>query len=336
MPTVSRTIVDALAPLITDARGLVDLRRSLSTAVPSADSPAMAERLKDVDFADVWGEMPVTTGQNYVSMLVYVAEDHLECLCRLLDQPDFVPVWGLAPIARALLEAAGRAAYLGRTGAGARSRVESYMNERLHSLDQISHLPEGARDQDGVRSQRLEILASGERKGFVRQPHRDPAKAENGALADPPQFGTGRPGYLDVVRRLFDGVPEMGKGVFQWLAAGSHSSVWDVEKHFRIISQNALGQTAVELGRNPVEVFHILNSALHGYIQMATVFLVLWGVCDDRWRHRHRELNPNAWRSGETDHGGLPSITGVRTGHSLFDVARPDDTPVGTRRPGFA
>jgi hypothetical protein len=306
MPLESRTIVDVLAPLVTDARGLIDLRRSLSTAFPSAGSPAMAERLKDIEFADVWGELPVTAAQNYVSMLVYVAEDHLECLCRLLDLPDFVPVWGLAPIARALLEAAGRAAHLGRSGVGARERVEGYMNERLHSLDQIARLPEGARNQDEVRSQRHEILASGQRKGLQRQPHQNPTKAATGAFADPPQFGTGRPGYLDVVRRLYDGVPDMGKGVFQWLAAGSHSSAWDVEKHFRITSQDALGLTAVELGRDPVEVFQTLNGALHGYIQMATGFLVLWGACDDGWRKA--AVNSIRMNSavGERIYGGSP------------------------------
>lgn len=63
------TTVDALAPLVADARGLFELRRSLWTAFPAADSPAMAERVDEAKLADTWHDLPVTAAQNYVVML---------------------------------------------------------------------------------------------------------------------------------------------------------------------------------------------------------------------------------------------------------------------------
>ena len=277
------TIVDALAPLVSDARGLVELRRSLWTAYPAADSPAMAERVDEAKLADTWHDLPVTAAQNYIAMLVLVAEDHLECMCRLLDRPGWVPVWGLAPCARALLEAAGRAVDIGEVGIGARSRVERYMNERLFALDQMSNLPAGAKDAEGVTTQRKEIIDSGLRKRFTRRPHPSAAKAAAGSFAVPPQFGTGRPGDMAVVRRLFEATPELGKGSFQWFSAATHSTAWEVEKPFKAISTNNLGQTEVQLGREPGQVHQFLHTAILGYIEMATRFLLLWGVSDEAW-----------------------------------------------------
>ena len=66
----------------------------------------MSERAEDARLADAWSRQPVTDAQNYALMLVHVAEDHLECICRLLDRPDFVPIGGwdrvLAPCLRLL------------------------------------------------------------------------------------------------------------------------------------------------------------------------------------------------------------------------------------------
>ncbi len=280
---MSPTIIDVLAPLVADARSLVDLRRELSTAFPAADSPAMAERVDDAKLADVWSDQPVTDAQNYVLMLICVAEDHLECMCRLLDRPGFAPVWGLAPIARSLLEAAGRAAHMGDVGLGARGRVEAYVNERLFSLDQISDLPAGAKDPEGIRRQRDEVVESALRKGFVRKPHHDPAKAATGTLASPRQLGIGRPGDLEVVRRLFDPPPELGKGIFQWVSAATHATGWEVEKHFSPINRNALGFVSLEVGRDPGEIHQLLDVAVKGYVEMVGRFWLLWGVRDIRW-----------------------------------------------------
>lgn len=277
------TIVDALAPLVADARALVALRRSLWTAYPASDSPAMAERVDEAKLADTWHDLPVTAAQNYIAMLVLVVEDHLECICRLLDRPRWVPVWGLAPCARALLEAAGRAVDIGEVRIGARSRVERYMNERLFALHQISNLPTGAKDAEGVTTQRKEIIDSGLRIGFTRRPHPNAEKAAAGSFAVPPQFGSGRPGDLEVVRRLFEATRELGQGAFQWFSAATHATAWEVEKPFRAVSTNALGQTLVQLGREPSDVHQFLHTAVLGYIEMVTRFFMLWGVSDEAW-----------------------------------------------------
>jgi hypothetical protein len=243
----------------------------------------MAERVDEAKLADTWNDLPVTAAQNYVVMLVLVAEDHLESICRLLDGRDWVPVWGLAPCARALLEAAGRAVHIGEVGIGGRSRVKRYMNERLFALDQISKLPAGAKDAESAAAQRKEILDSGLRKAFSRRPHPDAAKATAGSLAVPPQFGTGRPGDMEVVRRLFEATRELGQGTFQWLSAATHATAWEVEKPFKVISTTALGQTSVQLGREPGQVQQFLNTAILGYIEMVTRFFMLWGVSDEDW-----------------------------------------------------
>lgn len=157
------------------------------------------------------------------------------------------------------------------------------MNERLFALATIGDLPVGAKDQSGVARDRQEILASAERKGFVRRPHHDAAKASLGKLAEPAQLGRGRPGDLDVVRRLFHGPPELGKGTYQWVSAVAHATAWEVEKHFRATGRDALGMVSVELGREPREVFQFLNAAVLGYAESVTRFFALWGCRDVRW-----------------------------------------------------
>lgn len=282
-PLTELTIVDALAPFVADTRGLVDLRRELTTAFPAADSIAMAERLEDAKLADTWSDQPVTDAQNYALMLLHVVEDHLESLCHLLDKPGWVPVWGLGPPARAVLEAAGRTAYLANVGLGARARVEAYMNERLFALATIGDLPAGAKDQEAVAGDREQILASAERRGFKRRPHHDAAKASIGRLAAPAQLGSGRPGDLDAVRRLFGDPPELGKGTYQWVSAVAHATAWEVEKHFRPTRRDAVGLVSVELGRDPRDVYQFLNAAVLGYAVSVTGFFALWGCQDVRW-----------------------------------------------------
>lgn len=277
------TIIDAVAPSVAGARGLIEVRRKLTTAVPAADSIAMAERVVDAKLADTWSDQPVTDAQNYALMLLHVVEDHLESMCHLLDIPGWVPVWSLGPPTRASLEAAGRAVFLANVGLGARGRVEAYMNERLFALAKVGDLPEGAKDQEGVARGRQEILASARRKGFVRRPHYDSAKASLGTLAEPAQLGSGRPRDLDVVRRLFDGSPELGKGTYQWVSAVAHATAWEVEKHFQPTRRDAVGLVSVELGRDPREVYQFLNAAVLGYVQNVTEFFDLWGCHDVRW-----------------------------------------------------
>jgi hypothetical protein len=282
---VARTIIELVAPLVAEARGLVELRRRLTGPFPAADSASMSERLDDATLVDIWSGQPVTDAQNYVVKLVCVAEDHLECVCRLLDRPDFVPVWGLAPCARSLLEAAGRAVCLASPDLDARGRVEAYMNERLFALDQIANLPPEARDSPAVVEQRQEILDSAPRHGFKRRPHPVPGLAAVGKLAKPPQLGGGREGDIEAVRRLFASLPEMGKGAFQWLSAAAHATAWEVEKPFRSIGTNAVGITSIELSRDPREVCHIASMAVMGYVEMVGQFLSFWGAEHIDW-HR--------------------------------------------------
>jgi hypothetical protein len=282
---VISTIVDALVPVVAEARGLIDLRHDLTSIYPTADSDAMGERLDDARLADVWSAQPVTDAQNYCVQLIHVCEDHLESMCRLVADPAFVPVWGLLPLARALLEAAGRACDLGETRIGARQRVQRYMNERLYALHQIGDLPSGARHPEGVRDQRAEILESARRLGFPRTPHSDPHKAAAGSLASPAQFGSGRPRDLEVVRRVFEDARELGDGAYRWFAAAAHATAWEVQKPFAVLSSNAAtGSTSVVLGRHPVEVHQFVHAGLLGYIRGATVCLELHGWLNQSWR----------------------------------------------------
>lgn len=282
---MARTIVDALVPVLAEARGLVDLRRELTSIYPAADSIAVRERLEEAQLADVWSDQPATDAQNYCIQLVHVCEDHLESMCRLLADPTFVPVWGLLPLARALLEAAGRACDIGELRIGARQRVQRYMNERLFALHQISDLPSGARDPEGLHEQRAQILESATRLGFARVPHSNPDKAAAGSLALPAQLGSSRPGDLEVVRRVFTHTRELGDGAYRWLAAGAHATAWEVQKPFMVLSSNeTTGATSVALGRHPMEVHQFIQASLLGYMEAATVCLELHGWINQDWR----------------------------------------------------
>jgi hypothetical protein len=278
------TLADALAPMIAEARSHIELRREITEPHPDAASEAMSERVEDVALADEWGTAPVTEAHLYSIQLLYYCEDQLECICRLLTDPDFVPLWGLLPLARALLEGAGRTFQLAEPGIGARERVVRYMNERLYGLDQISNLPAEARDSERLRSDRAEIFNSAKRKGLDRTPHPDPEKAAEGRLAEPAQIGKARLGDMAVARGLFDSIPLFGKAAYQWFAAGAHATVYEVQKPWTMVGgTGGLGPDRVLLGRDPVQVHQVLQVAMLGYSQAATRTLKFHGWNDQRW-----------------------------------------------------
>lgn len=252
----------------------------------------MQERTHDAELADAWSTQPLTDAHNYTVQLVHMCEDYLECMCRLVDDDCYAPVWGLLPLGRALLEAAGRAHHLAEPGVTARDRVERYINEDLFALEQVGNLPAAARGNEELARRRRDNFESAARNGFERKRHADPAEAARGRLAEPPQLGRGRLGDLACVRELFKDTPDLAPTVYRWFAAGAHATMWEVVKPFTHLEHSDVtGHTRVLLARDPVELFQLMNTGLFGYLGAANAVLELHGWADQTWwRSAHNSL----------------------------------------------
>jgi len=110
------------------------------------DSPAMAEFTAESALAgpSPWGDLPVTNSHNGTVLLLVAAEDHLKALCRMLERPA-PTAFGPVVLARAALEAAGRAAWLAEPGIGAKRRVLD------RGLEHPGPLPSSAPGRLGIR-----------------------------------------------------------------------------------------------------------------------------------------------------------------------------------------
>src|SRR3954451_22653220 len=126
---------------------VVDLVQSAQRARPTsghpaADSPAMAELAATAKYVGEWTNAPFEFAHDYASMSLLAAEDQLLDACHLVTPfpgHDVVraSLFGVKTLGRAVLEAAGRAAYLCEPGISYEARVCRGQADRLYSVYEV-------------------------------------------------------------------------------------------------------------------------------------------------------------------------------------------------------
>ena len=121
------SIVDA-GRLLRESRGYL----------PDAESEAMREIAEEERYRHNWAQKPVDSSHSWAGVLLTAAEDHCKSICRLVIGE--ASLFGLQSLARAGLEAAGRAEWFTESGIGTGRRVARYQTERLHNIYQLTSL----------------------------------------------------------------------------------------------------------------------------------------------------------------------------------------------------
>lgn len=240
--------------LLNLVRQAIVMRQSRSF-LPEAASVGMAELNAEPGFAGTWGNEPVRQAHNCGTMLLLAAEDLIESACRLVAQEP-LPVFGHMVLARAALEACGRAQHLFEPGLGVRLRIARGMNERLYSLAEQERLPADAGDSERIAAGRRRILDEAERRGFAKL-----EKRKAPTLEEP------RPRSTETVRSALGAGadPELGHVLFGYFSAVSHGTAYglmqsiDVVQREQPLQPDTIGQLKTDsTGVNTVSAALIL------------------------------------------------------------------------------
>jgi hypothetical protein len=150
---------------------------------PARDSPADL-LAKDDTFTASWGNSPGRDLANYARLLVVSANDHMMTLAESL-QSTTAGINSSYTLARGLLEAAGRGAYLTEPHLAARECIRRYVNERLWAIHENQRFLKGMGNDPGqLTPYKQKILESAQAFNFhiVESTDRRPAYLDEAAL----------------------------------------------------------------------------------------------------------------------------------------------------------
>lgn len=294
----TRPLRDALADLL-DAFP--------SGEMPSASSTAMREISQESQWTDSapWGN-PVQFAHSLAAIQTHMAVDH----CRaylLLVEADPPVTFGVAPPARAAIEAFGRALALYEAPT-LTDRVVIAMNDRLETLYQQDRLP-GSVVGDADPQQRAEQLLAQADTQFGLKIVSDRWK----------WIGARRASSTEVVRALLDRWEEhIGRVAYNFLSAVDHALGHGINQFTKPVPRSAFDI----YGRTEIVLFgNLVNTVT------ASLILAAHAVLHAQGSHRGRDRGP--WE--EISRVSVQAVVGWldRTGHlsvspsAIVDAAQP-------------
>jgi len=132
---------DALQPLAASLDELALAARDVfGHILPLDPSPCMLDLANEEGFRTTQSAIPITNTLGYSSMLGVAAVDGLRGFAHHLTHPDLL-IWAHLVNARACLDAAAYAFWLGEPGIGTAARVERGIAMRLHNAAAMKRAP---------------------------------------------------------------------------------------------------------------------------------------------------------------------------------------------------
>jgi hypothetical protein len=277
-----------IGPVREALAALLDASDQLSNErgwLPAADSPAMAELADGAQFkgSSTWGD-PIQAAHNWGQLLVVHTGDCARALVRELSQ-SAAPVYAQFVLARAVLEAAGRAWWLFEPGIGLRLRVARVINERIFGLHQQLRLPLPEEYLARARERLNELFAEAARLGFG---------TVGGPRADIGYLEETRPGQTELVTNLLsaDGDSSLEAFVYGFFSAVAHGTTFGLTSSVEANAPSAPRTPGVTWGavktRSP-DVVHVLAAVILGTREAQGRRNELFGWASESWEAAARE-----------------------------------------------
>lgn len=258
---------NAVAPLrelIEEVLAMADVRQDPIPTLPGAESQAMAEIAEEHNLACAeWGDNPIRHALGLATVLMVVAEDHLESLSNMYAPAESLSIFTPPVVLRSLLETLGRAHWLVDTSIGFKRRAGRGKTETVHNAHwQRLMLSEADRRAYDRLVDRRAVVTAGERMGY-----------ETGKQDDAWWIGERRPSSRKAIDRLFAGIAgEKRPGtIFRHTSAIAHATLHGIFSSIEIdpSSATALGGHMGQIGTSSEDARAILAVGLHGYVTVA-------------------------------------------------------------------
>jgi hypothetical protein len=259
----------ALHDLIIQARAM----RAAAGHMPTADSPAMAEKSIDDNFSGTWGRWPLTAVHDLGGLFMAAAEDHLSAIVTLVEQERVTALAHIA-LARVAIEACGRAYSLLKPGLPPEQRVTRLMTERVYSLAESSKLTGDNRNYEKRKKEILEEAARRKIKTLT-----DKGK--------PPAVGERRLSATDAAAELY-GDPaggQLGRFAYKYYCSITHSTIYGLINSLEPANRKASVKGA-QIGYLKVtsqSVNQVLRTVTIGYILATEADRHLMGWQAEGW-----------------------------------------------------
>jgi hypothetical protein len=162
---------DPIYDLKSVIRTLVDVahatRARYAAQQPNRGSPAATELEEEKSYRHRPNQRPVLDCYTGALFRVFVAEEDLRSIARLLEEP--LPVYGPAALLRTIMEVSSRAWWAFEPGIGTRRRVVRGYIDRVASLVESSRIRTGAatEEEELVRAKSLERLEEVRRSAMI-------------------------------------------------------------------------------------------------------------------------------------------------------------------------
>lgn len=262
--------------LIEEILGHSDLRQEPVPYWPAADSKAMAEVSLESQLAHDGSDRPVMAAYSKATLLMVIAEDHLDSLCRLFTEPGNASMYTPPVVLRALLETLGRAHWLVDTRIEAKRRVARSATETLNQgyWRRLTMTGDARREYDEAFA-REKLLDWGRAMGL---------KVEKSG--DEWFVGEPRPGSKKAIDRLFSGAAREDNpgNIFRQTSAVAHASFDGIFLNMQVSASGSVAEP--DIGTfilSDAEVRRIYAIAVLAYVFVATERRSLLGWSDPDW-----------------------------------------------------
>jgi hypothetical protein len=258
---------NAVAPLrelIDEVLSMADVRQDPIPTLPVAESQAMSEIADEHHLVcDEWGDNPIRHALGLATVLMAVAEDHLESLSNMYAPSESLSIFTPPVVLRSLLETLGRTHWLVDTSIGFKRRAGRGKTETVHNAHWQRLMLSGAdRKAYDLLVDRRAVVVAAERMGY-----------ETGKRDDAWWIGEPRPSSRKAIDRLFTGIAgEKRPGtIFRHTSAIAHATLHGIFSSIEIDvdSSTALGGHMGQMGTSSDDVRAMLGVGLYGYLAVA-------------------------------------------------------------------
>lgn len=262
--------------LIEEILGHTDLRQDPVPYWPAADSKAMAEVSLESQLAHDGSERPVMAAYSKATLLMVMAEDHLDSLCRLFSEPGNASMYTPPVVLRALLETLGRAHWLVDTRIEAKRRVARSATETLNQgyWRRLTMTGDARREYDKTFA-REKLLGWGRSMGLTVE-----KSGEGWFIGEP------RPGSKKAIDRVFSGAAreDTPGNIFRHTSAVAHASFDGIFLNMQISASGNMAEPTVgTFILSDAEVRRIYAIAVFAYVFVASERRSLLGWSDPAW-----------------------------------------------------
>lgn len=276
---------NAVAPLrelIDEVLSMADVRQDPIPTLPAAESQAMSEIANEHQLAcNEWGDNPIRHALGLATVLMTVAEDHLESLSNMYTPAESLSIFTPPVVLRSLLETLGRTHWLVDTSIGFKRRAGRGKTETVHNAHWQRLMVSGAdrKAYDRLVDRRAVVVAA-ERLGY-----------ETGKQDDACWIGEPRLSSRKAIDRLFTGIAgEKRPGtIFRHTSAIAHATLHGIFSSIEIDtgSSTALGGHMGQIGTSSNDVQAILGVGLYAYVAVAHERRTWLGWLTPEWDELH-------------------------------------------------